>query len=541
MSFNEESARKIINYLLEDDIDDFSRWLPFIEDFNSEQIENLLKGKRDYEYPVKNKDIFINLVLKFDNFEAITLKWYQKEENFKYLKQLWLKYIAIEDIRILLKDDKNDEKLINYLESKEINYSEWPKEVKDEFKKFAKRTVGSAIHEEDFKKKLNEEHSLFNNAFKSITELKGYFVKLFENIDKKAQEKFEKNSNSLIFSIVGGLIGTVATQLISQAKERIDYKCFEHFLVKQIQEYAIDKCDAKKIAADIINSNVCPSNGILNWAASDYFHIGLDDGTSNFSLNNSFNFREEIKMTLNLEGKENETISLGKKISTVFKSNLVCGLVAIASFANLGLTAYKFHKISKLTETVAGKEYRNKLDEIKKNFEDHLNELDLTGNSNYYLAKINYVRSNIESDLKELEKLIVNIEADIKLFKMEKKGSIGGLLVSILFGGCAAAGSIVATGGLSTGLYITSLLSNIVSGTGNAINIKKCISSIEELEQVKKEAEEEKKIMEQKLDELKLKGKQKDLYFPDYYKLFEEITQKQNKQVQNYILNKNYL
>jgi len=87
-------------------------------------MENLLRGKRDYEYPVKNKDIFINLVRKFDNFEAITLNWYQKEGNFKYLKQLWLKYIAIEDIRILLKDDKNDEKLINYLESKEINYSQ---------------------------------------------------------------------------------------------------------------------------------------------------------------------------------------------------------------------------------------------------------------------------------------------------------------------------------------------------------------------------------------------------------------------------------
>ena len=60
----------------------------FIEEFNSEQIGNLLKGERNYEYPIKNKDIFINLVLKFDNFEAITLKWYQKEENYKYLKQL---------------------------------------------------------------------------------------------------------------------------------------------------------------------------------------------------------------------------------------------------------------------------------------------------------------------------------------------------------------------------------------------------------------------------------------------------------------------
>ena len=536
MSFNEESARKIIEYLLEDDIDDFSRWLPLIEDFNSEQIEKLLNGDRFYEYPVKNKDIFINLVQKFDNFEKITLKWYQKEENYKYLKQLWLNYISIEDIRPLLQKDKNNQKLINYLENKKINYSQWPQEVKDEFEKCARKTIGTAIYEEDYKKKMQNEHSLFNNAFKSLTELKNKCIKLFENTDKKAKEIFEKNSNPLILTIVKGLIGTVATQLISTAKESIDYKCFERFLVKQIQEYAIDKCDAKIIANDIINSKICPSNGILNWSAENINSI-FDSENSNTTWD-FFKF-DKKKMTLNLKGKENEAISLGKKISTVFKSNLVCGLLAIASFTNLAFSTYKFHKISKLSETVVGKDYRNQLNKIKKKFDEHLNELDLTGDSNYYLAKINYVKTNIESDLKELEELITNIKADIQLFNKEKKESIGSLLASILFGGCAAAGTIVATSGLSTGLYIASLLSNIASGTENAISIKNCISSIKELEEIKKEAEEEKKKMEQKLDELKLKAKQKDLYFPDYYKLFEEIAQKQNKQVQNYILNKN--
>ena len=46
--------------------------------------------------------------------------------------------------------------------------------------------------------------------------------------------------------------------------------------------------------------------------------------------------------------------------------------------------------------------------------------------------------------------------------------------------------------------------------------------------------------MEQKIDELKLKGKQKELYFPDYYKQFEEIVQKQNEKAQKYILTKSY-
>jgi len=143
----------------------------------------------------------------------------------------------------------------------------------------------------------------------------------------------------------------------------------------------------------------------------------------------------------------------------------------------LAFSSYKFHKISKLSETVAGKEYRNQLNQIKQKFDEHLNELDLTGDSKYFLAKINYVKTNIENDLKKLEDLITNIKADIKLFNEEKKESIGSLLVSILFGGCAAAGSIVTTGGFSTGLYIASLLSNIVSGTENVINIKKCISN----------------------------------------------------------------
>lgn len=540
MSFNEELARKIIDYLLEDDIDDYSRWLPFIEEFNSEQIEKLLKGERNYEFPVKNKDIFNNLVLKFDNFEAITLKWYQKEENYKYLKQLWLQYICIEDIRLLLKEDKDEQKLTNYLEKRKIDYSQWPKEVKEEFKKCTKRTVGSAIHEEEFKKALNEQHSLFNNAFKSITELKNYMVKLFEDTDKKAQELFEKNNNSIITTLVGSVFGMVATKLISTAKERIDYKCFEHFLVKQIQEYAIDKCDAKKIAADIIKSNVCPVDGILNWKASSSKFIDIfDDTWDNCTSNGNFDFGEKC-MELNLEGKENETISLGKKVSTIFKSNLVCGLVTAVSFANLGFSVYKFHQISKLTETVAGKDYENKLKDIKRKFREHLNELDLTGDCSYFLPKINYVKNNIENDLKELEDLIVKIEADIKLYKKEKKESIASLAVSIFFGGSAAVGSIVATGGLSTGLYIASLVSNIMSGTVNAVNIKNCISSIEELERIKKEAEEEKKIMEQKIDELKLKGKQKELYFPDYYKQFEEIVQKQNEKAQKYILTKSY-
>ena len=539
MNFNEESARKIINYLLEEDIDDFSRWLIFIEEFNSEQIENLLNGNRNFVYPIKNLDIFINLVRKFDNFSELTLKWYQKEENYKYLKQLWLQYICIEDIRILLKTDKNGEKLTNYLESKNIKFSEWPNEIKEEFKKCAKRTIGSTIHEEDIKKKFNEQHSLFNNVFKAITGLKDYFSDLFKDINKKVEENFKKNNNSVIPTLVGSAFGMVASQIISQAKYSIDYRKFESLLVKQITEYDINICDAKKIAGDIIQRNICSSDGIIYWKAGPGTGIIDYDWMYNDTVSKNFDFDDKY-MELNLNGKENETLSLSEKVTSIFQNNLVCGLITLVSLGNLGFSAYKYYQISKLTKTIAGKKYKENLQKIKLKFEQHINELDLTGDCDHYLAKINYVKANVESDMKELEQLIINIASDIKLFEKEKRDSIKSLAVSVIFGAFSAIGTCVATGGISTGAYVVSLLSNIISGTTNTINITECSKNIKELKSIQEDAEEEEKIMKAKLEELNLKGKQKNLYFPDYYSEFEQIIQKQKKHAANYILNKNY-
>lgn len=543
MNFSEESARKIIDYLLDEDVDDFNRWLPCIEEFDSEQLENLLNGNRNFVYPIKNRDIFDKLVYKFDNFSVLTLKWYQKEENYKYLKQLWLQYICIEDIRVLLKEDKDGKKLTNYLESKKIKFSEWPNEIKEEFKKCAKRTIGSAIHEEDIKKALNEEHSLFNKAFKSITGLKDYLSDLFKEIDKKVQDNFNKNNNTLMTNIISGVFGTVAIKLISQANNAIDYGRFESFLVKQISNYGINTFDAKTIAGDIIRKNICSAEGIINWRAGNFGgKLPLDEwgrGESFCRPGESFDFYEK-KMSINLNGKENETLSMYENIKAVFQNNIVCGLVALVSVGNLAFSAYKFHQISKLTKTIAGKKYEEKLKQIKLEFEDHLRELDLKGDCNYYLAKINYVKNNVENDMKKLEQLIIDISTDIELLKKEKKDSIKSLAVSIIFGGSAAIGSFVATSGLSTGAYVVSLISNIISGTTNAVDIAKCSKSIEELEKIKKDAEEEKKVMESKLEELNLKGKQKSLYFPDFYNECDQLIQKQKMKAQNYILNKDY-
>ena len=74
MSFNEKAARKIIMFLLEDDVYDFEKWVPLIKKFNSEQIQKLFHGERDYKYASKNKLVFDKLVIKFYNFATIFSK-----------------------------------------------------------------------------------------------------------------------------------------------------------------------------------------------------------------------------------------------------------------------------------------------------------------------------------------------------------------------------------------------------------------------------------------------------------------------------------
>ena len=246
MSFNEKAARKIIMFLLENDVYDFKRWVPLIKKFNSEQIQKLFQGERDYNYTAKNKAVFDNLVLKFDNFATILSKWYEKEENYQYIKQLWLNYICIEDINEEIEKNLSEEKLTSFLESKNINYSKWPEEVKKEFKEAVQEAIGTYIHEEEIKKKLNEEHSGLKKCLDSVNNLMKSFTNIFADTDKEAQKIFEKNYSSIKLGIVGGLFSFIGSNIFSYAKEAINSKALKRFLIDQIQGYDICKFDAKK-------------------------------------------------------------------------------------------------------------------------------------------------------------------------------------------------------------------------------------------------------------------------------------------------------
>ena len=139
MSFEEKSARKIINLLLENDIASYKNWLNEIKSFNSEEIDNLLNGN-EYSYPVSNQISFKKVIYKFDNFQFFLQEWYKDETYYPYLIQLWKSNLCIES----LNDDllENEESLAKFLQSKSISYSQWPNDVKNNFITIVNNTVG---------------------------------------------------------------------------------------------------------------------------------------------------------------------------------------------------------------------------------------------------------------------------------------------------------------------------------------------------------------------------------------------------------------
>ena len=142
--FNEEKARELVYYLLENDTSIFKRLIPEIRAMDANSFYNLFQGTpfqngdNGYDYKVKNKKNFERLLDKIDNFWVIMDAWYQDKKYYKYLNDLWINYISIENL-------KNEKKLKPILESYGIDYNSWPQDIKDNLKRMIYTTKKTRI------------------------------------------------------------------------------------------------------------------------------------------------------------------------------------------------------------------------------------------------------------------------------------------------------------------------------------------------------------------------------------------------------------
>ena len=198
ITYNEDKARNLVDYLLEDDIPVFKKLRKEIRAMDSHSFINLFQGVRfknpqnanGFEYKVKNKKSFQELLEKFDNFYDIIESWYLDESYYKYIKDLWLNYISIKDL-VEMNENAREELLKSY----DIDYKNWPENVKQEFIRIIRLSKNKKIFTEKREKEISEIHNEFKRVLKELYE----FIAKIET--EPEMETYEKNTDKFIDKI----------------------------------------------------------------------------------------------------------------------------------------------------------------------------------------------------------------------------------------------------------------------------------------------------------------------------------------------------
>lgn len=479
IGFNEEKARELVYYLLENDTSVFKKLIPEIRAMDSESFENLFKGtpfkgennRNGYDYNIHNKKQFEHLLDKFDNFWIILDGWYLDKNFYKYLKDLWINYISIEKL------PKNDHGIESFLKSNDIDYKNWPDNIKEDFKMKIRATKKTRILDpqkaEEFEKHRSELKKLMNklkdfkNKIKNKPEMKTYE----ENTDKQI-EKLKTNGlkylKTLFQNLTSGktgnilsILGTASTAIpIIYSNESLDPNC-----CKENQE--------------ILNNN-------------DYY----DD--------NDFYFDDEKSYDDDDEKNSLDKVNLNEQLQNLFDNNLFCSVHIILSFLNLGWSVYEFCKAYKDLKQVKQnvKILENDLKIIKSNFNKHKEKIGiLPDDFKESLEKIKEVYSLICQDYNQLEVLIKKIHENMKIANEHKNKSTFGLISSGILGFTGVAGGILIRNGNAI-WYGISAISNTLTAIGHTIVLTESQEMIKDLNHILEDAMIQRKKILDEMDNL---------------------------------------
>lgn len=473
-SFDEIRARKVVTSLLKKDSIIYRKLIPEIEKLDSESFENLFSGDTEYKFNIKNQNLLKKLLIKFDNFLYVLYSWYKEDKYYKYLEELWIKYPSIEDLKVL----ETEKELADRLKSYSINYTYWPKDIQESFKKCINDTNGTKVME--LKKQLEDNYSQVSSVVEELKLLKSKFNETNEQL-------YEKNAENMALTIIETVLGTLpmvggflANKAINDEKKKV--------LTRLVNK----KCFSSKKQNELFSKAI-------------YKSIKKQNLTGNYNFYD--NKRRLHKLNIKCKDGKLDNINLSQKVRAVFKSKFVCGLHAALSFINLGWSIYELTQTYKGFEEV--KNYKMRLEECKSLFEMHKNEIGLLPDDFMLAAeRIKNVIREIRQDQQRLRDLINDIRKSIAVQESQRKKSIVGLAASIGLGAFGIIGGIISCNAVSA-VYGFSTAVNVVSGALHTTDIVMSSKIIDKLNEILTEAYKEEEKIQQEID-----------------KLYEELTQR---------------
>ena len=430
MNINIEKAKQVSIMLLQKDIKIYNNLIPLIEKMDNDSFENLFLGNKDYDYKIKSFQ-FKLLLSKFNNYRLILYQWYESEDKYGYLEQLWLKNVSLESL-----SDKDNSQIENFLGKLKINFKYWSNDSKNDL-----FMVIAQSNDTDYKKVEN----FFKNMPKDIGIVLSYGKGCSDELMKKnAKEGAEK---------VG---------------ERGDEEG-----VKEIGDKILDV--GVFVVQNILNvgKHFLP---IIKTFIKKYINIPFKEATS-YIANNINHFKSNLISQLN--NKKFQALTV---ISSLV--NLGLSIRDYIQVTNL-MEKIKKEEFSKRIKKIKTNFYSH-----KKNFIEELKNADII-NYEIIISKYNFF---FKSYFKELNDIITAIQKYIETVNYNKGKSIGKVVFGILeFGFCLTA-AILTDGIALPLLYGSCAIINEVATMLNGVDIALLKDLEKELKEYLEEAENTKKI-----------------------------------------------
>ena len=439
--FDETSARNVTNIILKDDIKTYKKYLPQIKRLDSDAFKNMFQGNKEYEYNIQNRYHFNLLLDKFNNFSTLLDEWYEEEDKYDYIKQLWLKYISIESMK-----NKTESEIQNFLSTKNINYSSWPSSIKEKFLQICANTEQTIIYK--FKKS-------FEKLPNTVKKLLGVIYSISKYCSENGKKLFQNFSFNYIFSIIKKYIGI---DLDNNSK---------------LKEICISLCKFFKI----------------------------DD----FKMENILEYLKNIIAEFPLMQSSKNIIQVSTNLASVFDSTIGSICYGIIGIYNLTSAFLSYSKIIKSMEKIKGfekavDEINKRFQEHKKIVDEKLESnksRDIENLNSTIEICIEYIKHD-KIDIIELIKQIKDCLDECKLMEKEK---IAKIIASIIQAGVGVVACIL-TGGISCILYIGGALLNGATVVLEGININHLKTNIKELERILKKANDLEKEIDEELERI---------------------------------------
>ena len=465
--FDETRDKKeVVRMLLENDIRIYKILIPEINNLNSEEFNQLFEGNYDYQYTSSSSTQIKRLSFKFDNFQTILQEWWNDNKYHKFLKELWIHYSCIED----LKKINDEDKIFAKLESIK-GFSEWPQEIKKE--------LITLIKSSDFataKKIKDNFRKNYSNIDKLITKLVGLKERFSNEIT--ATENYQTKAENIISRDWESI-----KKIFGKFKEIKN----EKFDIKQIaKSFSSNLKDFSDVLGPYFMGNI---NNLINKLILGLYKNSITNRTKSDKTKedekdkktNKKNKEDEKIIDLILEEYESENfespieseeyeIQKIKEILPELQNNSNCynnlwELTALnfIVFINSGYRAYNCFQMAK--QLTKENDFRKRLQAISKNFNEHQISKTFTDEpeNNYEIVK--KATEDIENDFNDLQQLLTEIKENLDNHINQKKAFIGNIFLEIIKIGYA--GYIAF---LFSGISFVLGVGNIIFGVGNIVS-----------------------------------------------------------------------